>query len=98
MFVRGGGAELTVAREVESPYLVRVTGPAEILGDIDPDTSMPRLAHASDGALEVRLSSIPSFVRLSTGGPFSFARMADAFALFLILLGAVTIFRRLRPA
>ncbi len=98
LFVPGGGAAVTVAREVESPFLIRIVGDAEALRSVDPETSMPRMTRAADGSLEVRLSSIPALVRVSTGGPFSFARMADAAALFLILFGAVVIFRRLRSA
>ena len=98
LFVPGGGAAVTIAREVESPFLVRVLGAPEDLRTVDPETSMPRMTRAADGSLEVRLSSIPALLRVSSGGPFSFARMADAAALFLIVFGAVLIFRRLRSA
>ena len=98
LFVPGGGAAVTVARSVEAPYLIRLSGSDDVLAAIDPETSMPRLSRASDGALVVRLSSVPSLVRISRGGPFSFARVADAFALFLVLFGAVVIFRRVRAA
>lgn len=98
LFVPGGGAVVTVARAVDAPYLVRLTGAPELIADVDPETSMPRMSRAPDGSLEVRLSSVPSLVRISRGGPFSFARMADAFALFLVLFGAVVIFRRLKAA
>jgi len=96
LFVPGGRAELTVARGVEEPFLVRVDGDAGALAAIDTRTSMPRFTRLPDGSLEVRLSSLPSFLRLSRGGPFSFARIADALALALIALGAALSFRRMR--
>jgi hypothetical protein len=96
LFVPGGRAELTVARGVEEPFMVRVTGDSAALAAIDTRTSMPRFTRLADGALEVRLSSLPSFLRLSRGGPFSFSRIADALALALIALGAAISFRRLR--
>jgi len=98
LFVPGGGAELTVAREVEEPFLVRVTGDAATLGTIDTGTSMPRFTRLPDGTLEVRLSSLPSFLRLSRGGPFSFSRIADALALGLIALGSWVALRKMRGA
>ena len=96
LFVAGGSGELAVAREVEEPWLIRVTGGAT--GSFDAGTSMPRFERLEDGTLEVRLSSLPSFVRLAEGGPLSFARLADVFALLLIALGGVVVFRRLRDA
>jgi len=111
LFVSGGGAVLTVARGVEHPHLIEVSGLESRVETIDPETSMPRFERAArteggqggqreegaaGGALEVRLSSLPSFVRLSHGGALSFARLADAAALALILLGAIVAYRRLR--
>jgi hypothetical protein len=96
LFVSGGGAVVTVAHGLEEPYLIRLTAAAETLREIDTDTSMPRFVRTADGGLEARLSSLPSFVRLSSGGPFSFARIADAVALLMILGGAAFAFRRLR--
>lgn len=96
LFVPGGGAVVTVAHGLEEPFLVRVTGADGSLDDIDTATSMPRFIRAADGALEVRLSSLPSFVRLSRGGPLSFSRLADVAALLLILAGAMFAYRRLR--
>lgn len=97
LFVPGGSAELTVAREFEEPYLIRVTGPAERLDEIDTAVSLPRLERSAEGLLEARLSSLPSFVRLSDGGPFAFGRVADLIALAVILLGAGWAWHRLRP-
>ncbi len=96
LFVPGGGAEVTVARELEAPYLLRLTGDAGTLAAIDTETSMPRFERLSDGTLEVRLSSVPSFVRLSNGGPFSFARLADAGVLLLVVAGALVAYRKIR--
>ena len=64
--------------------------------EIDTDTSLPRLASVGDGAWEVRLSSVPSFVRLAPPGLLSFARVADLIALVLILAGAVWTWRTAR--
>ncbi|MFV1987302.1 MAG: hypothetical protein ACC682_08465 [Gemmatimonadota bacterium] len=96
LFVPGGGAEVTVARELEEPYLIRLTGDTGTLAGIDTETSMPRFRRLSDGTLEVRLSSLPSFIRLSGGGPLSFARLADVAALLLIALGALLAYRKIR--
>lgn len=96
LFVPGGEARLTVAREFEEPHLVRITGPADRLDAIDTRTSLPRLERVSDDALEARLSSLPSFVRLVGRGPFTFGRTADAIALALILLGVWYAWRRMR--
>jgi len=96
LFVRGGGAVVTVAHEVAEPYLIRVTANDDRLEGVDTDTSMPRFGRSEDGVLEVRLSSVPSFVRISSGGPFSFARLADVMALLLILCGSLFAFKRLR--
>jgi hypothetical protein len=96
LFVPGGGAVVTVARGLEEPHLIRITGEAVTLAAIDTETSMPRFRRLSDGTLEVRLSSLPSFVRLSGGGIGSFARMADAAALLLIALGALFAYRKIR--
>jgi len=98
LFVPGGGAVLTVARGVELPYLIRVTGIEAQLSPIDTETSMPRFVPSAGGTLEARLSSLPAFVRLSHGGALSFARLADAVALALIVLGAIVAYRRLRGA
>jgi len=96
LFVPSGGAELTVVREVVESHLVRLTGDAEWLDRIETETSMPRFERTETG-LEVRLSSLPSFVRLSAGGPGSFARLADAFALLLVVAAAGFAYRRLAP-
>jgi hypothetical protein len=96
LFVPGGGAEVTVARGLEEPYLIRLTGDLGTLSAIDTETSMPRFERRSDGTLEVRLSSVPSFVRLSVGGPFSFARLADAGALLLLAFGVFFAYRKIR--
>lgn len=96
LFVPAGRAELTVAREFEEPHLIRVTGDPARLDEIDTATSLPRLGRVSEGALEARLSSLPSFVRLSDRGPFSFGRIADLVALAVILLGAWWAWRRMR--
>lgn len=97
LFVPGGIAELTVAEEFEEPYVIRVSGSRERLDEIDTAISLPRLDRVSDGLLEARLSSLPSFVRLSEGGPFAFGRVADVVALAAILLGAWWVWHRLRP-
>lgn len=98
LFVPGVSAELTVAREFLEPYLIRVTGDPARLDEIDTGIGLPRLDPAPDGALEARLSSLPSFVRLSRGGAFAFGRIADLLALGAILLGAVWAWRRLRSS
>lgn len=98
LFVPGGRAVVTVVRGVEQPFLIRLSGPEARISAIDTDTSMPRFARADGGALEVRLSSLPAFLRLSPGGALSFARLADALAVALIVLGATLAFRRLRAA
>lgn len=98
LFVPGGGAELTVAGEVEESVLVRVDGDPDALSRIDTDTSVPRFTRRPDGTLEAPLTSLPSFVRLSPGGPFSFPRIADALALVLIAIGVVLAVRKLRAA
>ncbi|MDH3734515.1 MAG: hypothetical protein OEU54_13370 [Gemmatimonadota bacterium] len=95
LFVSGGRAQLTVALDVEEPYLLRLNG---AVASIDTDTSMPRFSRAEDGTLEAGLSSLPSFIRLSEGGPFSFARLADIVALLLTALGGGIVLRRLRAA
>jgi len=95
LFVPGGRAELTVAREFEEPFLIRVTGAPERLDEIDTATSLPRLDRVSDGVLEARVSSLPSFLRLSERGPFAFGRVADLLAIAAILLGAAWAWRRL---
>jgi len=96
LFVPAGRAELTVAREFEEPYLIRVTGEPARLDEIDTATSLPRFERLNEGVLEARLSSLPSFVRLSGGGLLSFGRVADLLALAVILLGAWWAWRRLR--
>lgn len=96
LFVPGGLAELTVASEFEEPYLIRITGPPDRLEAIDTAISLPRLERVSDGLLEARLSSLPSFVRLTDRDPFAFGRIADLLALAVILLGAAWAWHRLR--
>ncbi len=93
LFVKGGRAELTVTRGVEAPYLVRIEGPADELAALDLDTSLPRFVISDAGQPEVALSSVPSLVRLSKGGPFSFTRIADSIVLILILAGMVLAWR-----
>lgn len=87
LFVSGGRREVTVARDVELPVQIRLTGSARTLSSIELATSLPRFRPAEDGALEAALSSVPALVRLSPGGATSFSRLADAAAIGLILLG-----------
>jgi len=96
LFVSGGRAELTVARGVEVPYLLRLEGSPQRLAAIDLDTSLPRFESNQPGILEAHLSSLPSFVRLSSRGAFTFARVADLVALALILSGVVWALLKLR--
>ena len=98
LFVAGGSAELTVARGVEAPYLLRIQGPRERLAAIDLETSLPRFEVNGSGVLDARLSSIPSLIRLSPRGAFTFTRIADIVALVLILSGALWAFLKLRAA
>lgn len=97
LFVPAGRAELTVAREFEEPHLIRVTGSPGRLDEVDTAVSLPRFDRVSDGVLEARLSSLPTFVRLSERGPFTFGRVADLLALAAIVLGAWWAWHRLRP-
>ncbi|MCG8467208.1 MAG: hypothetical protein MJB57_03230 [Gemmatimonadetes bacterium] len=94
LFVAGGRAELTVVEGVYEPYLLRVEGSGARLSELELASSLPRLRSVSASALEVRLSSVPSLVGLPGGGAFSFTRAADAFALFVIMAGALWAFRR----
>ena len=90
LFVAGGRAELTVVREVEAPYLIRIEGPGDQLATIDLSTSLPRFTLTESGDLEVALSSVPALLRLAGGGAFTFTRIADLVALVLIALGAIS--------
>lgn len=96
LFVAGGRAELTVARGVEAPYMVQIRGSAERLAAIDLRTSLPRFEANGSGVLEARLSSIPSLVRLSSTGAFTFTRIADLMALLLIGAGVIWAVMKLR--
>ena len=88
LFVTGGRAELTVVREVETPYLIRIRGSSDRLSMIDLPTSLPRFSLTDSGDLEVELSSVPALLRLAGRGAFTFSRIADLIALVLIVLGA----------
>ena len=88
LFVTGGRAELTVVREIETPYLIRIEGLGDRLSVIDLSTSLPRFILTESGNLEVELSSIPALLRLADRGAFTFSRIADLIALVLIILGA----------
>lgn len=92
-FVASGEAELTVADGAETPYLIRIEGEPGRLDEIDAGTSLPRFRRTADGALEVAVSSIPSFARLPEAGGLSFTRLADLVAVSLILLGALWAWR-----
>lgn len=96
LFVSGGRAELTVVRDIEAPFLVRLAGEPATLSAVDLPTSLPRFEIAADGSLEVALSSLPALVRLSGGGAFSFTRVADMVVLALILAGAIWTWRNAR--
>ncbi|MDX1395903.1 MAG: hypothetical protein R3195_16080, partial [Gemmatimonadota bacterium] len=96
LFVPGGGAVVTVARALDEPWLIRVTGVRT--DGVDTPASLPRFVSLDDGALEARLASLPSFVRLSGGGAFSFARLADAAAVLLVVCGGIVAFRRVLTA
>lgn len=92
-FVASGEAELTVAEGAETPYMIRIEGEPGRLDAIDAGTSLPRFRRTADGALEVAVSSVPSFARLPEAGGLSFTRLADLVAVSLILLGALWAWR-----
>ena len=96
LFVAGGRAEQTVAREVAEPWLVRVEADPAALDRLDLSTSLPRFARTSDGAVTATLSSVPGLLRLSRGGPLSFARVADLVVLALLLAAATWTWRNAR--
>lgn len=96
LFVAGGRAEQTVAREVAEPWLIRVEADPAALDRLDLSTSLPRFARTSDGAVTATLSSVPGLLRLSRGGPLSFARVADLVVLALLLAAATWTWRNAR--
>ena len=96
LFVAGREAEQTVVQEVTAPWLIRLEGDPDVLDALDLSTTLPRFVPAGDGVVAATLSSVPGLLRLSRGGALSFARLADAVVLALLLAGAIWTWRNAR--
>ncbi len=96
LFVAGREAEETVVQEVTAPWLIRLEGDPDVLDALDLSTTLPRFVPAGDGVVMATLSSVPGLLRLSRGGALSFARLADAVVLALLLVGAIWTWRNAR--
>ncbi|MYA32403.1 MAG: hypothetical protein F4164_11715 [Gemmatimonadales bacterium] len=96
LFVAGREAEQTVVEEVTAPWLIRLEGDPDVLDALDLSTTLPRFVRAGDDVVTATLSSVPGLLRLSRGGALSFARIADAMVLALLLAGAIWTWRNAR--
>jgi len=96
LFVAGREAEQTVVQEVTAPWLIRLEGDPDVLDALDLSTTLPRFVRAGDDVVTATLSSVPGLLRLSRGGALSFARIADAVVLALLLVGAIWTWRNAR--
>ena len=96
LFVAGREAEETVVQEVTAPWLIRLEGDPDVLDALDLSTTLPRFVRVGDDLVTATLSSVPGLLRLSRGGALSFARIADAVVLALLLVGAIWTWRNAR--
>ncbi|MCY3701040.1 MAG: hypothetical protein OXH46_15580 [Gemmatimonadetes bacterium] len=96
LFVAGREAEETVVQEVTAPWLIRLEGDPDVLDALDLSTTLPRFVRVGDDLVTATLSSVPGLLRLSRGGALSFARIADAVVLALLLAGAIWTWRNAR--
>jgi len=96
LFVAGREAEQAVVQEVTAPWLVWLEGDPDVLDALDLSTTLPRFVRAGDRVVTATLSSVPGLLRLSRGGALSFARIADAMVLALLLAGAIWTWRNAR--
>ncbi|MXW68170.1 MAG: hypothetical protein F4Z72_14385 [Gemmatimonadales bacterium] len=96
LFVAGREAEQTVVQEITAPWLIRLEGDPDVLDALDLSTTLPRFVRVGDDLVTATLSSVPGLLRLSRGGALSFARIADAVVLALLLAGAIWTWRNAR--